>query len=300
MGGFSRTTMPSEVCCITVKHTQRLMLMTRLSFSSKLILKHSYKWFSVVSVRFSHFRWKHRRHAVCVSLPVPGGVPDGACGLGGVASELCDLLQGEGDQLQGESPGRQLSRQTWLHLGPCGPHLMNIELGCSKMEGVCEFSLCCETSQFTSTLDFRCRFRSSRTTSMMRSTSLHRQRTLPLCSPQLRCTPSLCPLCLCLDPHTSNLLPASQVRRIHTHRKTDLWRVKTCTFTLHITYVHIYTGHTCTNNRFITFLNYKIFCCLRFLFSVIVIFRLRKKWFVNIKTIENIWKIGLFLAIGTV
>lgn len=59
---------------------------------------------------FSHFRWKHRGHVVCVSLPVPGGVADSARGLGGVVSELCDLLQGEGDQLQGESPDRQVAR----------------------------------------------------------------------------------------------------------------------------------------------------------------------------------------------
>lgn len=41
---------------------------------------------------FCHFRWKQRGQFVCLDILVPGGVFDGACGLGGGASELCDLL----------------------------------------------------------------------------------------------------------------------------------------------------------------------------------------------------------------
>lgn len=52
---------------------------------------------------FCNFRWKRRGHSVCVSLPVPGGVVDGAGGFGCVGIELCDLLQRKGDQLQGKS-----------------------------------------------------------------------------------------------------------------------------------------------------------------------------------------------------
>lgn len=66
---------------------------------------------------FSHFRRKHRGH-VRASLPVPFGVTDGACVLGGIASELRDLLQGKGDQLQGESPGGQVARQKQRHMLP--------------------------------------------------------------------------------------------------------------------------------------------------------------------------------------
>lgn len=133
VGGFRRRASTPLVCCITVKHNcvyaRNKAVRCLLSFSSKLMLKHSYKceWFSKVSLCFSHFRWKHRGHVVCVSLPVPGRVADGARGLGGVASELRDLLQGEGDQLQGESLGRQVARQAQLHLLPCGPLLMNTE-----------------------------------------------------------------------------------------------------------------------------------------------------------------------------
>lgn len=126
---------------MTVKHShvygRDKAVSCLLSFCSKLILKHCYKWFSIFSVCFSYFRWKHRRHFVCASLPVPGGVADGACGLGGVVSELRDLLQGEGDQLQGESPGRQVAKPTQLHLRPHGLHLMSKERGYIVMDSDC-------------------------------------------------------------------------------------------------------------------------------------------------------------------
>lgn len=52
-----------------------------------------------LSLRLSHSRCGHRRHVLGVALRVPGGVADGARGSGGVAGELRDLLQGQGDRL---------------------------------------------------------------------------------------------------------------------------------------------------------------------------------------------------------
>lgn len=57
---------------------------------------------SAQSLCLSHSRCGHGWHVFSVALHVPGGVADGACGPGGVACELRDLLQGEGDRLQGE------------------------------------------------------------------------------------------------------------------------------------------------------------------------------------------------------
>lgn len=62
---------------------------------------------------FPLLRWRHRGHLLGISLPVPDGIPDGTCGLGGAASELCDLLQGKGDQLQGESVRRCDPTYNW-------------------------------------------------------------------------------------------------------------------------------------------------------------------------------------------
>lgn len=60
-----------------------------------------------------------------------------------------------------------------------------------------------------------CYTRSLKTILRMKLTSLHRQRTLLLCSPQLKCTHSQCHLWPCQDPHISSLPLASQVRRRH-------------------------------------------------------------------------------------
>lgn len=62
-------------------------------------LSENYILLSIFCVCFPDFRWRHRGHAAPVPWCVPGGVADGSCGLCGVASELCDLLQREGDQL---------------------------------------------------------------------------------------------------------------------------------------------------------------------------------------------------------
>lgn len=75
----------------------------------------------------SRFSWKHRWHVVCAALHVPGGVADGASGVGGVASELRDLLQGAGDQLQGESPGKQLACRSTEHTNKATP---KYRIGC--------------------------------------------------------------------------------------------------------------------------------------------------------------------------
>lgn len=122
---------PVEHCRVVLpsnKHTSMLGLLGA-DFIPPL---HSFRndaqlWVWIIQHRFcfSHFRWKQREHAARFCLPVPAGVADGTFGLGGVASELCDLLQGAGAQLQGESPGRRVVRWTRLHLPPCGPHLMN-------------------------------------------------------------------------------------------------------------------------------------------------------------------------------
>lgn len=70
---------------------------------------------SAHSLCLCHSRCGRRRHVLGVALHVPGGVADGARGSGGAAGELRDLLQGQGDRLQGESreasrrPGRGLT-----------------------------------------------------------------------------------------------------------------------------------------------------------------------------------------------
>lgn len=67
---------------------------------------------SAHSLCLSHSRCGHRRHVLGVALHVPGGVADGARSSGGVAGELRDLLQGQGDRLQGDSveAGRRRGR----------------------------------------------------------------------------------------------------------------------------------------------------------------------------------------------
>lgn len=55
--------------------------------------------FIIFCVCFPNFRWKHRGHTVPVPWCVLGGVAGSSCGLCGVAIELCDLLQREGNQL---------------------------------------------------------------------------------------------------------------------------------------------------------------------------------------------------------
>ena len=62
---------------------------------------------SVCFSRLSLSRREYRGHIFDITLPVPGGVTDGTRGPGGVVSELCDLLQRKGDQLQGENAFRQ-------------------------------------------------------------------------------------------------------------------------------------------------------------------------------------------------
>ena len=92
--------------------------------------------------------------------------------------------------------------QAWLNECTAG--------GWNTMEKICTNNSLCSSWWYP--ICYLCWCRSSKTTLRMRSTSLHRQRTRPLCSPQLRCTPSLCPRCPFPDPHISNLLPALQVR----------------------------------------------------------------------------------------
>lgn len=86
---------------VSLPNTFLFMLITRIFFffvsSTQLQLG------SVHSLCLSHSRCGHWRHVLGVALHVPGGVADGARGSGGVAGELRDLLQGEGDRLQGES-----------------------------------------------------------------------------------------------------------------------------------------------------------------------------------------------------
>ena len=63
-----------------------------------------------------------------------------------------------------------------------------------------------------------CWCRSLKITLTMKSTLPRLQRTRLLCSPQLRCTPSLCPLFPCPDHHICSLSPALLVRYTHNHR----------------------------------------------------------------------------------
>lgn len=73
----------------------------RIMSSTKLQKKKMFQRFLFFS--FCNFRRKRREQLVCVSLPVLGGVIDGAGGFGYTGIELCDLLQRKGDQLQGKS-----------------------------------------------------------------------------------------------------------------------------------------------------------------------------------------------------
>lgn len=74
-------------------------------------------WMSTTNICIFRFRWEHGGHVVHLDLPVLGSVTDSARGLGGAARELCDLLQGKRNQLQGESTGRQARTSTCPHAG---------------------------------------------------------------------------------------------------------------------------------------------------------------------------------------
>lgn len=114
------------LCAVSLSHTHSVLALER---SALFLFPHkpNYKLFSIVSSCVSRFSWRHRWHIVRVALRVPGGVADSASGLGGVVSELRDLLQGAGDQLQGESPGKQSARRSTVHTNKATP---KYRIGC--------------------------------------------------------------------------------------------------------------------------------------------------------------------------